>query len=189
MTLTIRNASHLSLRAEDINWDARTICFTCKKLKSRGTSVKPALFWFSADVEVFLKRLPAEGQLFPYRCTSRAGVRATEFTQRCVGLGITGIVASSATKGPNLGLAIAEFNHEPGRCCAHAQKQELWSWPGMFGDCRWARVPLAIIPWRTSSIAVKLPREMALVSEAAAQGHFGNVLLGEHQGMTGHAQT
>jgi hypothetical protein len=55
------------LRAEDINWEARTICFTRKKLKSRGTSVKPSLFRFSAEVEVLLKRLPALGQLFPYR--------------------------------------------------------------------------------------------------------------------------
>jgi len=39
------------LRAEDINWEARTICFTRKKLKSRGTSVKPSLFRFSAEVE------------------------------------------------------------------------------------------------------------------------------------------
>jgi len=79
------------LRAEDINWEARTICFTRKKLKSRGTSVKPALFRFSAEVEAILKRLPAEGQLFPYLCTVRAGDRATEFKQRCVGLGIAGV--------------------------------------------------------------------------------------------------
>ena len=79
------------LRAEDINWEARTICFTRKKLKSRGTSVKPALFRFSAEVEALLKRLPAEGQLFPYLCTVRAGDRATEFKQRCEGLKIKGV--------------------------------------------------------------------------------------------------
>ena len=39
------------LQAEDINWQSRTICFTRKKLKSRGTSIKPTLFRFSADIE------------------------------------------------------------------------------------------------------------------------------------------
>jgi integrase len=38
-----------------------------------------------------LKRRPAVGQLFPYLCTVRAGDRATEFKQRCDGLGISGV--------------------------------------------------------------------------------------------------
>jgi integrase len=79
------------LRAEEIKWEARTICFTRKKLKSRGTKIKPTLFRFSADIEVILKRRPTEGQLFPYLCTVRAGDRATEFKQRCDGLGISGV--------------------------------------------------------------------------------------------------
>jgi site-specific recombinase XerD len=79
------------LRAEDINWETRTICFTRKKLKSRGTSVKPTLFRFSADIEAILKRRPTSGQLFPYLATVRAGDRATEFKQRCDGLGISGV--------------------------------------------------------------------------------------------------
>src|SRR5580765_7073275 len=79
------------LRADDINWSERTICFTRKKLKSRGTNIKPTLFRFSADVEVILKRRPAAGPLFPYLCTVRAGDRATEFKQRCDGLGISGV--------------------------------------------------------------------------------------------------
>ena len=79
------------LLAEDINWEARTICFTRKKLKSRGTSIKPTLFRFSADIEAVLKRRPAVGQLFPYLCTVRAGDRATEFKQRCDGLKIKGV--------------------------------------------------------------------------------------------------
>ncbi len=83
------------LRAEDINWEARTICFTRKKLKSRGTSVNPALLRFSAEVEAILKRLPAEGQLFPYLCTVRACDRATEFKQRCHGLKIHGVTIHS----------------------------------------------------------------------------------------------
>jgi integrase len=79
------------LRAEDINWDTRTICFTRKKLKSRGTNLKPTLFRFSADIEAVLKRRPQTGALFPYLCTVRAGDRATEFKQRCGGLGISGV--------------------------------------------------------------------------------------------------
>jgi Phage integrase family len=78
------------LRAEDINWEAKTICFTRKKLKSRG-NLKPTLFRFSAEIEAVLKRRPAVGQLFPYLCTVRAGDRATEFKQRCYGLGIYGV--------------------------------------------------------------------------------------------------
>jgi integrase len=83
------------LRAEEINWQARTICFTRKKLKSRGTNIKPTLFRFSADIEAVLKRRPEVGQLFPYLCTVRAGDRATEFKQRCDGLGISGVTLHS----------------------------------------------------------------------------------------------
>jgi integrase len=79
------------LRAEDIDWQTRTICFTRMKLKSRGTNIKPTLFRFSADIEAVLKRRPTVGQLFPYLCTVRAGDRATEFKQRCDGLGISGV--------------------------------------------------------------------------------------------------
>ena len=79
------------LLAEDVNWDEQTICFTRKKLKSRGTNLKPTLFRFSAEIEALLKRRPASGPLFPYLCTVRAGDRATEFKQRCDGLGISGV--------------------------------------------------------------------------------------------------
>jgi integrase len=80
------------LLAEDINWEARTICFTRKKLKGRADlSIKPTLFRFSAEIEALLKRRPASGPLFPYLCTVRAGDRATEFKQRCDGLGISGV--------------------------------------------------------------------------------------------------
>ncbi|MGB7746328.1 MAG: tyrosine-type recombinase/integrase [Verrucomicrobiia bacterium] len=79
------------LLAEDINWEARTICFTRKKQKSRGTNLKPTLFRFSTEIEALLKRRPAAGPLFPYLRTVRAGDRATEFKQRCDGLGISGV--------------------------------------------------------------------------------------------------
>jgi len=60
-------------------------------LKSRGTNLKPTLFRFSAEIEALLKLRPAAGPLFPYLCTVRAGDRATEFKQRCDGLGISGV--------------------------------------------------------------------------------------------------
>ena len=60
-------------------------------MKSRGTNLKPTLFRFSAEIEALLKRRPAAGPLFPYLCMVRAGDRATEFHQRCVGLGINGV--------------------------------------------------------------------------------------------------
>jgi hypothetical protein len=41
------------------------------------------------------KDLPAEGPLFPYLSHLRAGDRATEFTQRCRQLGVTGVTLHS----------------------------------------------------------------------------------------------
>ena len=38
-----------------------------------------------------LERLPKQGPLFPYLITVRSGDRATEFHQRCQGLGIKGV--------------------------------------------------------------------------------------------------
>ncbi len=79
------------LRAEDINWSSRTISYTRKKLKSRGSSVKPALIRFGDEVAAILQRRPQSGPLFPYLRTVRPGDRATEFKQRCVGLKIKGV--------------------------------------------------------------------------------------------------
>jgi integrase len=79
------------LLAEDISWNTRTISYSRKKLKSRGTAIKPALIRFGAEIEIILKRRPAVGSLFPYLCTVRAGDRATEFRQRCDGLKISGV--------------------------------------------------------------------------------------------------
>jgi integrase len=80
------DAAHLT--AEDIDWNQRTICYSRKKLKSRGDSVAPALIRFSEEVAAILKRRPSTGQLFPYLSTVRPGDRATEFKQRCDGLKI-----------------------------------------------------------------------------------------------------
>src|SRR5512139_705283 len=54
------------LRAEDIDWDRRTICYTRAKLKSRGGNLKPALIRFSEEVAALLRRRPQTGPLFPY---------------------------------------------------------------------------------------------------------------------------
>ncbi len=79
------------LLAEDVNWNSRTISYSRAKLKSRGSAIKPALIRFGAEIEAILGRRPASGPLFPYLCTVRANDRATEFRQRCVGLGIAGV--------------------------------------------------------------------------------------------------
>lgn len=79
------------LTAADVNWNSRTISYSRAKLKSRGTTIKPALIRFGNEVEAILKRRPQSGALFPYLRTVRAGDRATEFKQRCEGLGISGI--------------------------------------------------------------------------------------------------
>ncbi len=78
------------LMAEDINWSVRTICYSRKKLKGRA-GIKPALIRFGAEVAAILERRPQVGALFPYLRTVRAGDRATEFRQRCDGLGIKGV--------------------------------------------------------------------------------------------------
>src|SRR6266481_1406177 len=83
------------LTAEDINWEQRTICYSRKKLKSRGSNVKPALIRFGVEVAEVLKRRPQNGPLFPYLRTVRPGDRATEFKQRCEGLKIKGVTLHS----------------------------------------------------------------------------------------------
>jgi integrase len=79
------------LMAEDVDWNNRTICYSRRKLKSRGTAIKPALIRFGADLEAILKRRPQSGALFEYLRTVRPGDRATEFKQRCDGLEIKGV--------------------------------------------------------------------------------------------------
>ena len=77
------------LCAEDINWPARTIAYTRRKLAHHDPStVKPALIRFGDEVAAILQRRPQTGPLFPYLRTVRPGDRATEFKQRCQGLEI-----------------------------------------------------------------------------------------------------
>lgn len=77
------------LNAEDVDWKNRTITYSRKKLQHRGAD--PATIRFDDDVGIILHRLPHNGALFPYLRSVRAGDRATEFKQRCDGLGIKGV--------------------------------------------------------------------------------------------------
>jgi len=77
------------LQAEDVDWQARIICFVRMKTRWRGCT--PPQIRFGKEVEEILATLPKTGPLFPYLATVRAGDRSTEFHQRCVGLGIKGV--------------------------------------------------------------------------------------------------
>jgi hypothetical protein len=46
---------------------------------------------FGPDIEAILRQMPAIGPLLPYLQTVRCGDRATEFKQRCDGLGTNGV--------------------------------------------------------------------------------------------------
>src|SRR6266540_2650105 len=74
-----------NLKAEDIDWPDQTIAYARRKTGSL------AMIHFGPEIEGILRRLPATGPLFPYLSSVRAGDRATEFHQRCVGLGIKGV--------------------------------------------------------------------------------------------------
>ena len=73
------------LEAENIDWEHNFISFARKKTGSI------AIMRFDEDVAEILRDLPGSGPLFPYLRTVRAGDRATEFHQRCVGLKIKGV--------------------------------------------------------------------------------------------------
>lgn len=73
------------LNAGDIDWEHRALAFARKKT---GTI---AIMRFDEDMAEILRALPDTGALFPYLRSVRAGDRATEFKQRCDGLGIKGI--------------------------------------------------------------------------------------------------
>jgi len=74
-----------SLKADDIDWPNQTIAYARRKTGSL------AMIHFGESIEAILRRLPVAGRLFPYLSSVRAGDRATEFHQRCVGLGIKGV--------------------------------------------------------------------------------------------------
>jgi integrase len=74
-----------NLKAEDIDWANRTIAYARQKTGSL------AMIHYGDEIEAVLRGLPGAGPLFPYLCTVRCGDRATEFKQRCAGLGIKGV--------------------------------------------------------------------------------------------------
>lgn len=78
-----------NLHAEDVDWPNHIISFF--RMKTRWRGQQPPQIRFGQDVENILATLPKKGPLFPYLKTVRAGDRATEFKQRCVGLGIHGV--------------------------------------------------------------------------------------------------
>jgi integrase len=74
-----------NLYAEDIDWENKTVSFTRKK------TGRPVIVHLGAEALNLFKDLPAEGKLFPYLSSVRAGDRATEFWQRCTRLIIKGV--------------------------------------------------------------------------------------------------
>jgi integrase len=74
-----------NLKAEDIDWLNQTIAYTRQKTGSL------AMIHFGDEIAEVLGRLPSEGPLFPHVQSVRCGDRATEFKQRCMGLGIKGV--------------------------------------------------------------------------------------------------
>ena len=77
------------LCAEDVDWRTRTLSYF------RAKTGRASRISFDEVVEEILRSRPSKGPLFPYLCTVRASDRATEFKQRCVGLGITGVTLHS----------------------------------------------------------------------------------------------
>lgn len=81
------------LHAEDVDWTTKTITFV--RMKLRHKSLVPPQIRFGSDVEALLVELPRKGPLFPYLIEVREADRATEFRQRCQGLGIHGVTLHS----------------------------------------------------------------------------------------------
>ena len=73
------------LEAENVDWENQIISYRRKK------SGELVFIRFEKEVERILSDLPSTGPLFPYLRTVRAGGSATEFKQRCRGLGIEGV--------------------------------------------------------------------------------------------------
>lgn len=78
-----------SLHAEDIDYEDRSFVYSRRKTGHLGgTKIGPKAW------EVILRR-PRTGPLFTYLITVREADRATEFKQRCNGLGIKGVTPHS----------------------------------------------------------------------------------------------
>src|ERR1700677_4308602 len=81
------------LEDRDIDKANRVISFD--RVKIRHLQLNPASLKYGDSVVELLKQLPQCGRLFPYLATVRSFDRATEFKQRCDGLGLTGITLHS----------------------------------------------------------------------------------------------
>jgi len=77
------------LLGQNVDWTDNTLSYTRQK-----TGV-PVIVHLGAETLNLLKDLPAEGPLFPYLASVRAGDRATEFKQRCQQLNIQGVTLHS----------------------------------------------------------------------------------------------
>jgi len=78
-----------NLKPENVDWQNRTISFNRKKTGNNSALA------IDEELESILRSLPATGNFFPYLASVRAADRATEFKQRCLGLGITGVTLHS----------------------------------------------------------------------------------------------
>jgi len=83
------NSDMALLRAENIDWERRTVTFIRRKTKAVCHQA------FGSECAEILRTLPSSGPLFPYLATVRESDRATEFKQRCEGLGIEGVTLHS----------------------------------------------------------------------------------------------
>ena len=78
-----------NLRAEDVDWEARIICFVW--MKTRRRSQQPAQIRFGSEVQEILAGLPRSGFLFTRLAPMDEKHRAKEFRRRCLGLGIDSV--------------------------------------------------------------------------------------------------
>lgn len=81
------------LHTEDIDWQKRIITYERMKLAGRAKLLPQITI--GQNLERLLRKFPSDGFLFPYLRTVRSGDRATEFKQRCKGLGIEGVTLHS----------------------------------------------------------------------------------------------
>lgn len=78
-----------SLKAEDFDYANRSFCYSRKKTATMGGTKLGAMAW------EIVERRPLTGPLFPYLIKVREADRASEFKQRCDGLGIKGVTLHS----------------------------------------------------------------------------------------------
>ena len=77
------------LDADQVDWKVNVVGYARKKTASL------AFIHFGEEISAVLRRRPTTGPLFPYLRTVRSSDRATEFKQRCTGLGIKGVTLHS----------------------------------------------------------------------------------------------